>query len=84
MFGWFKPADQRRVHEFQGYLTHEQAVDALGQPDTTHAAVPQQGEHAVRAELLAHQPSARGNQGGQFADHGSGQLEKALRLNGFP
>jgi hypothetical protein len=35
------PAHQCRVNELQGHLTSEQAIDALGQPNASHPAVPE-------------------------------------------
>ena len=41
---------QNRMHELESHLAGKQAVDALREPDTAHAAMTEERENSIRAE----------------------------------
>ncbi len=62
---------------FKATLRREQAVGALGEPHASHAAVAEQREHAVGAELLADEPGIRPDQRGYVTRDQVAGFEKA-------
>ena len=70
------------MDELQGYPTGKQAIRAFCKPHTAHSTVPQQGQYAVGAELLAYHARDGFGCGFQLARELPLVLQKPRRIGG--